>query len=119
MENKRKIGTDYEKQAAEYLIQKKFRIVRQNFYCKSGEIDIIARDGEYLVFVEVKYRRDASYGSPLEAVNVKKQKRICRAASYFCVRYGYSMDRPFRFDVVAILGNGEITHVQNAFEYRI
>ena len=46
MENKRKIGTDYEKQAAEYLIQKKFRIVRQNFYCKSGEIDIIARDGE-------------------------------------------------------------------------
>lgn len=119
MVNKRKVGTNYEKQAAEYLKKKGLKILGQNFYCRMGEIDIIAKDGEYLVFVEVKYRRNESCGSPLEAVNVKKQKRICRAASYFCVRYGYRMDMSFRFDVVAILGNGEITHVENAFEYRL
>ena len=58
MVNKRKVGTDYEKQAAEYLKKKGLKILEQNFYCRMGEIDIIAKDREYLVFVEVKYRRN-------------------------------------------------------------
>jgi len=119
MKNLRKTGAEYESLAAEYLKRRGFRIIRRNFYCRGGEIDLIALDGDSLVFVEVKYRRTDTFGNPLEAVNATKQKRICRAASYFCVRYGYSMDRSFRFDVVAILGNGKITHVENAFEYRL
>ena len=74
---------------------------------------------ETLVFVEVKYRRTDTFGNPLEAVNATKQKRICRAASYFCMRYGYGEQTPCRFDVVGICGNGEIAHVRNAFEYRV
>lgn len=118
MENKRQIGQDYENQAAEYLRRQGFRILRRNFSCKNGEIDIIAEDGGYLVFVEIKYRKDGACGHPLEAVDARKQRRICRTASYFCMRYGYGGDTPCRFDVVAVMGD-EITHVRNAFEYRV
>ena len=64
MENKRKIGQDNENAAAEYLKQQGYEILAQNFYTRMGEIDLIARDDEYLVFVEVKYRRSASAGYP-------------------------------------------------------
>lgn len=88
MKNLRKTGAEYESLAAEYLKRRGFRIIRRNFYCRGGEIDLIALDGDSLVFVEVKYRRTDTFGNPLEAVNATKQKRICRAASYFCMRYG-------------------------------
>lgn len=118
MKNKRKIGADYEKKAAEYLRQQGFLILEQNFYSRWGEIDVIAKDGRYLVFVEVKYRGSTSCGDPLEAVNAKKQKHICRAAFYFCVSHGYPDTTPCRFDVIAISGNDEIVHVRDAFEFR-
>lgn len=94
-----------------------FLIVAQNFFSRWGEIDIVAREGSYLVFVEVKYRRNDSCGNPLEAVNTKKQRRICRAASYFCMRNGYGSDMPCRFDVIAVHGNEEIVHIKNAYDY--
>lgn len=119
MENKRRIGAAYEQRAAEYLKRQGFQIIKQNFYSRWGEIDIIARDGEYLVFVEIKYRKDLACGDPLEAVNARKQKRICRTASYFCMRGGYPDTTPCRFDVVAVLGEREIAHIKNAFEYRV
>ena len=119
MKNLRKTGAEYESLAAEYLKRRGFRIIRRNFYCRGGDIDLIALDGDSLVFVEVKYRRTDTFGNPLEAVNATKQKRICRAASYFCMRYGYGEQTPCRFDVVGICGNGEIAHVRNAFEYRV
>lgn len=114
--NKRAIGTAYEKQAGEYLIQQGYEIVEYNFRCRQGEIDIIARDGEYLVFAEVKYRKNTGSGSPLEAVNVKKQQIISRVASYYCLTHGLGESTPCRFDVVAILGD-EISLIRNAFEY--
>lgn len=119
MANKRQIGTDCEQRAAEYLKGQGFLILKQNFYSRWGEIDIIARDGKYLVFVEVKYRKDNACGNPLEAVDARKQRRICRTASYFCMRRGYADTTPCRFDVVAVFGNREIKHIRNAFEYRI
>ena len=118
MENKRKIGKDYEQKAAEYLEQKGFLILAKNFCSRYGEIDLIAKDDGYVVFIEVKYRRDGSCGDPLEAVNAVKQKRICRTASYFCIRHGYPDTTPCRFDVVALTGEGEFVHIQNAFDYR-
>ncbi len=114
--NKRAVGTAYEKRAGEYLVRQGYEIVAYNFRCRYGEIDIIARDGEYLVFVEVKYRKNIGSGNPLEAVNAKKQHIISRVASYFCLTNGYGENTPCRFDVVAILGD-EISLIRNAFDY--
>lgn len=114
--NKRAVGTEYEKRAGAHLKKIGYEIIAYNFRCRLGEIDIIARDGEYLVFVEVKYRKDTSSGNPLEAVNGKKQRIISRTASYYCLTHGYGETTPCRFDVVAVLGD-EIMVVKNAFEY--
>lgn len=114
--NRRAVGTAYERQAGNYLEEQGYRILEYNFRCRSGEIDIIARDGEYLVFVEVKYRRNVKSGDPLEAVDYKKQRIISRTASYYCLTHSYGETTPCRFDVVAILGE-EISVIKNAFEY--
>ena len=115
--NKREVGSTYERRAGEYLIQHGYEIVEYNFRCRLGEIDIIARDEQYLVFVEVKYRKNTRTGSPLEAVNKKKQQTISRVASYYCLTHGYGEEVPCRFDVVAILKD-EVLLVKNAFEYQ-
>lgn len=113
--NKRKTGFGYEKQALEYLQNNGYIIVCTNFYCRRGEIDIIAKDGEYLVFVEVKYRKSLKYGYPQEAVSVNKQKRIIMSAVYYCMKNNIPADTPVRFDVVAVLDK-DITLLKNAFE---
>lgn len=110
----RKTGFAYEQKAAEYLAEKGYRILKQNFYTKFGEIDMIAKDGQYLVFVEVKYRSSERGGHPLESVDVKKQNRIRKAAQFYLLRYGLPENTPCRFDVVGILGD-EIVHIKNAF----
>ncbi len=113
--NNRKIGSDYERIAGEYLKLHGYEILEYNFRCKSGEVDLIAKDGEYLVFCEVKYRKDDRKGEPLEAVTLEKQKRISKVAGYYIART-YNINMPCRFDVIGILGN-EIQVVKNAFEY--
>ena len=72
--NKRQIGTEKEKLAGAYLEQNGYEIIEYNFRCKQGEIDIVAKDGEYLVFCEVKYRSNIKKGTPFEAVDYKKQR---------------------------------------------
>lgn len=114
MGNKRKIGQDYENTAAEYLKQQGYEILAHNFYTRIGEIDLIARDGEYLVFIEVKYRRNASAGYPEEAVTRQKQQRIIRAARYYMLMNRIAGDTPCRFDVLAIEGT-QIRLIKNAF----
>ena len=88
----------------------------KNFQCRSGEIDLIARDGKYLVFVEVKYRSNLTYGEPCEAVDYRKQKRISNAAAFYLRRYGYPMDQPCRFDVAQVSADG-IELMEDAFPY--
>ena len=118
--NNRQAGAVYEQKAAGYLAGKGYRILEQNFYSRFGEIDIIAKDGRYLVFIEVKYRRDTSCGDPLEAETAKKQKKICRAAFCYCGKNGYGDRVPCRFDVVAITGGEDgITHIKNAFDFQM
>lgn len=75
-ENKRQTGSFYEDKAAEYLESIGYDIICRNFYGKGGEIDIVAKDNEALVFVEVKYRSSVRYGFPEEAVDYRKQYRI-------------------------------------------
>lgn len=113
-ENNKKTGLAQEERAAEYLEKKGFRVLERNFYTKFGEIDIIARDGDYLVFVEVKYRSGQRGGHPLEAVGKRKQQHIKQAAQYYLLRYGIPEDTPCRFDVIGILRE-EITHIEDAF----
>ena len=106
--------------AADYLEKQGMRILERNFRRgRNGEIDIIGRDGKYLVFVEVKYRRDGQTGDPLEAVDRAKQRRISRTAQYYCLTHGYGETTPCRFDVAAVLGtDGEVRLVRNAFEFQ-
>ena len=112
--NKRQVGTHYESMAVQYLTDAGYHILERNFRCRTGEIDIIAKDGAYLVFVEVKYRASAACGSALEAVDYRKQQSILRVAQYYMVSHGYGTQTNCRFDVVAIQGT-EITLIQNAF----
>lgn len=79
-----------------------------------GEIDIIAKDHGYLVFIEVKYRRDKSCGHPAEAVTPRKQRTISKVASYYLLTHGCGMDTPCRFDVAAVSGDG-VELIKNAF----
>ncbi|MCM1282664.1 MAG: YraN family protein [Muribaculaceae bacterium] len=112
--NRRALGTKYEELAAACLQKRGYRILERNFRCRAGEIDLIARDQEYLVFVEVKYRANADCGSPLEAVDVRKQGKLLKAARYYLMLHGYAEETDCRFDVVAIRGDA-FTLVQNAF----
>ena len=115
--NTRKTGTWYEQKAAEYLKCQGLVILAHNYRCRFGEIDLIARDGRYVVFVEVKYRRNGSSGVSLEAVTPAKQRVIGRVAQfYLTVKYN-SVDVPCRFDVVGIDGD-RLQWKKNAFEYQ-
>ena len=118
--NTRQTGNVYEQMAADYLEKQGMRILERNFRRgRNGEIDIIGRDGKYLVFVEVKYLRDGQTGDPLEAVDRAKQRRISRTAQYYCLTHGYGETTPCRFDVAAVLGtDGEVRLVRNAFEFQ-
>lgn len=112
--NKRQTGTSYEIKAEEYLIQKGYKILERNFRNRSGEIDIIAKDGEYFCFIEVKYRTTNDFGSPLEAVDYRKQNQIRKVAMYYLMKNKLSEWTPCRFDVIGFEGE-KMTHIENAF----
>ncbi|MDO4322425.1 MAG: YraN family protein [Lachnospiraceae bacterium] len=114
--NTRAIGAAYERKAAEYLQKNGYQILERNYRCRAGEIDLVARQGEYLVFAEVKYRRGPGRGSGLEAVDWRKQRRILRAASWYIREKRISPEHPCRFDVVSFRGDA-VTLVQDAFQY--
>ena len=106
-----------EEVAAEYLKKHGYVILERSYTTDVGEIDIIAKDGAYLVFVEVKYRADSTVGNPFEAVTSAKQRTISKVASYYCLTHGYGTSTPCRFDVAAVLGE-QIKVIQNAFDYQ-
>lgn len=115
--NKRKLGSEKERLAGAYLETQGYQILEYNFRCREGEIDIVARDGRTLVFVEVKYRTDGRSGSPMEAVDARKQRKISRTAIFYLLRHGYGEAYPCRFDVVAVEGS-EFLLIKNAFYYQ-
>ena len=91
-----------------------FVILEKNYRCRSGEIDLIARDGRYLVFIEVKYRSSGHAGSALEAINTKKAAQVRRIASIYLYQNRYSENTPVRFDAAGVDGD-QITYIKNAF----
>jgi putative endonuclease len=112
--NRRKIGAAYEKEAAAYLEKQGYRILQRNYRCRLGEIDLVAEEGTYLVFVEVKYRSGRTKGDPLEAVHAGKQRTIRKTALWYLAEHGIGENRPCRFDVVGMTGE-EIRLIKNAF----
>ena len=113
--NKRQIGTEKEKLAGAYLEKNGYDIIEYNFRCKQGEIDIIAKEGEYLVFCEVKYRSSSMSGTPFEAVDYKKQRIISRCALFYITKHKVT-DVPCRFDVIGVTDK-EVEVIKNAFDY--
>ena len=117
MQSKTEKGMYGQKEAERFLIEKGCEILERNYRIRTAEIDLIALDGTYTVFVEVKYRKDLSYGYPREAVSAQKQKRIKQAALHY-VSFKTDGERDFRFDVVELFESGgrlEINHIENAF----
>ena len=103
--------------ATNYLKQKGYKIIANNYKNPIGEIDIIAQDKNYLVFVEVKTRISRAFGDPAEAVNYFKQQKIRQVATMYLKQHNL-LQTNCRFDVVAILGqNGDedVRHIENAF----
>lgn len=112
----RNVGIEYEKIAEEFLIRKGCRILQKNYNCKMGEIDIIASDGNVLCFTEVKYRSSGQSGYAEEAVDYKKQKKICRTSDFYRYEKRINEYVPMRFDVIAI-NDTSVRWIQNAFDY--
>jgi putative endonuclease len=115
-DSRQALGQSSEDLAAAYLERLGYQIRARNKRFKIGEIDIIATDGDTLVFVEVRSRSDPSQVHPAETITPRKKQQIIRAAMAYCQDEGIR-DTMLRFDVVAVLGPGnEVEHIQNAFE---
>ena len=114
--NRRRVGTEYERQAAEFLTGLGYRIVEMNYRGRRGEVDLIGWEEGYLVFIEVKYRKDVQAGYPAEAVGSSKQRKISRAAAYYCQKNRIPESQACRFDVVSILGE-QVELIRDAFGY--
>jgi len=107
-------GREGEDSAIEYLKKKGYRIIERNYKNPFGEIDVIAREGDTIVFIEVKTRNTLSFGPPVEAVDSRKQERIGKTA------FGYITEKklteqPVRFDVVSIF-EGKMEVIKDAFD---
>lgn len=114
--NKREEGTKYETMASEYMEKNGYRVVDRNFRCRIGEIDIVARKGNVLVFTEVKFRSTTSKGAPEYAVNYYKRKKIMKVCDYYRMIKHIPYSQQIRFDVCAITGN-TLKYYENAFLY--
>lgn len=109
-------GKSSEQLAQHHLELQGLKLLKSNYRCKSGEIDLIMQDGDYLVFVEVRYRKSNSFGSACESVTHGKQRKLLASASHYLQRTGSSS--PCRFDVVGISGENSrptIEWIRDAF----
>lgn len=111
--NKRAKGKEKELLACSYLKDKGYLILVENYYCRYGEVDLIAKEKNDLVFVEIKYRNSAVCGDAIEAVDLRKQKKIAKCALNY-LRENQIVEYNLRFDVIGIQDN-KISHYQDAF----
>jgi putative endonuclease len=120
MLNNRELGNLGEDLAIQYLIKKEYIIINRNYRTRYGEIDIIAQNKDYLVFIEVKARKNTNFGYPREAVNFTKQRKIKNLANYYLLKENKTNSN-IRFDVVEVFldKNNEASSIElitNAFE---
>jgi putative endonuclease len=98
---RKRLGAEGERAAESLLRREGYRVLARNYRCPLGEIDLVALDGETVVFVEVKTRTDESFGDPLEAVGARKQRQVARVAEYYLGEHRLA-EREARFDVVGV-----------------
>ncbi|MCF6193292.1 MAG: YraN family protein [Kangiellaceae bacterium] len=110
--SKREFGDKLEDFAAKQLTIEGLKIISHNYLCKMGEVDIIAKEKNDLVFIEVRYRKSEQYGGSLASVDQKKQRRISMAASHYLQKHNLTNKLACRFDVFAVTG------IINHFEYQ-
>ena len=108
-------GKAAEDEAARFLTRQGYKLVERNFTIRGGEIDLVAREGKILCFVEVKRRANADYGYPAEAVNRRKQDRLIRAAQIYLQRHFKTGLPACRFDVVSLCAGHPPHLIRNAF----
>jgi putative endonuclease len=112
------LGQEGERLAERYLRKKGYKLVERNYRCAVGELDLIVLDRRIVVFVEVKTRTGHGFGSPLEAVEFRKQRKMIQAAQFFLSAKGLQQ-REARFDVIGISWPGRepvVEHIENAFD---
>ena len=111
------LGNRAEKLAHKYLRKQGLKSLTQNYHCRFGEIDLIMLDKDYLVFVEVRYRKSQNFGGALESIDQFKQTKLRRTAHSYLLKTNNN-DCPCRFDILCLSGNlnrPEIDWIQNAF----
>ncbi|THJ21642.1 MAG: YraN family protein [Nitrospira sp. CG24E] len=112
-------GQEGESAAEQYLRRKGYRILARNLRSSVGELDLVAEEGQVLVFVEVKARRTDAFGGAIYAVHQRKQEKVIQLAAQYLARH-HIKDRLCRFDVVLLQGDEtaptQVEHIQNAFE---
>lgn len=120
MKSTKALGNEGEACAVQYLKAKGYHILATQFHAPHGELDIIAETQGTLVFVEVKTRSSMRFGTPTQAVDIRKQARICQAAMWYVYQQGLE-DRACRFDVMEVLWQKgkapRVRHYENAFEF--
>ena len=107
------VGQRAEDRAQARLIAHGLQPITRNYRCRGGEIDLVMRDGDCLVFVEVRFRRDRGFGGALSSIDTRKRQRLILAAEHYLARDGWR--GPCRFDVVAYDGDGAETWIRDAF----
>lgn len=117
---KKLLGKKGEDIALSYLTKKGYQLVARNYrFSRYGELDLVMRDGKYLVFIEVRTKKNKMYGSPLETIDYAKRRQIEKMAQLFLVKEKLSQDTFCRFDAIGIIlpekNEPEIEHIQDAF----
>ena len=119
LKTSKKIGSEGEAIAKNYLSKRGLHYIDSNFHCRLGEIDLIFKQGDTLVFVEVRYRKNTAYGHACETVDKYKQQKLIRAAHYYLQKNHLTDSVDCRFDVIGIEPNNpnsEIQWFKNAFD---
>lgn len=114
--NKKQVGQAIEQQACNLLSAKGLSLITKNYRCPFGEIDLIMRDGNELVFVEVRLRTNTDYGSAVESINYTKQQKLLKSATHYLQKNRLIDQIDCRFDVIGF-SNSNIEWIKDAFSY--
>ncbi len=112
-------GAQAEKLAEQFLARQGLQLITKNYRCKQGEVDLIMQDQDTIVFIEVRHRVRADYGSAAESITISKQTKVIKAATIFMMKKGWYQHKAVRFDVVTIQGSlvesPELNWIKQAF----
>ena len=114
--NKQQAGSLAEEQACRFLQAKGLIFLERNYRCKMGEIDLIMREGNEVVFVEVRLRKHSYFGDAVESIDCFKQKKIFNTAMNYLQKKNWLDYKNSRFDIVSIMGSSDIEWIKDAFE---